>query len=246
MERLMKCLRLELSRTLRNAAIFTCFYIGFCILFIVTSLFLPKNGYVNYYYFTTAAIYALIIVTLLCRIFFQTLLQFSNTRGTIFGAHALNFTLLSALLALLSVLSDRLNPWLAARLNFRTSVYMAILYPGASQTSAAGFFEWLLFYFSVLAVLSSLALLYGSLLYKFGKWFAMFFWMIFGSLCGLATTLLIELCGTQLAAALKGFFAYGQKDGIVLASLHLLPAAVVFGALAWLLMRRQEQKTGDA
>lgn len=243
MERLSKCLRLELSRTLRTTAIFTGFYIGFSILFIVISLFTPKGSYVNYYYSTVAVVFVLIITTLLCRMFFQTLLQFSCTRGQIFGASALNFTLLSALLALLSVCSDRLNPWLAARLNFRTEVYVAWLYPGVSQTSAAGFFEWLLFYFSVILVLASFALVYGNLLYRFGKWFAMFFWMVFGSLCALAGTFLAALCKPQLIAAIRGFFAYGRKDGIVLASLHLLPVAVVFGALSWLLLRRQEQRT---
>jgi hypothetical protein len=86
----------------------------------------------------------------------------------------------------------------------------------------------------------SFSMLYSALNYKFGKKFVIFFWVVFG-LSFMALPAITFNGQYAVINAIKAFFCAGDSNGMLVAPLHFIIAAVVLGGITYLLSSRQQQ-----
>lgn len=244
MKRFGKCLRFTLGRTARITAVFIGIYILCCALYLLLTFTRAANakGYFSYDLFNVSLFFSFIAVAVTYSLFWNSLLLFGNTRRAIYVVSAANTAVLAAVLAVLCALSSPLNFRLAGLLGLHSVNLLKAIYPDVPDGTPGGFLLWLLLYFSALLAVSGAALLYGALHYRFGKRFILVFWVGFGLVMTLLSGALADARGNGLLPLAESYFGNRRPGGIEAASLHLLLTALVFGALAWLPARRQEQR----
>lgn len=245
MKRITDCFRFQLVRSRRMIVIMLGYYLLFYGFFLAISKLDAsgiKNTSLNFYFITIAVIFSFVLSIVSYVGFFNSLLLFGNTRRTIFASQALHGVFLAALFAVLSLLSDIFNPWLGGVLHFRSYQFISqLVYPAVREASLSGALLWSLWYFALLCCLMAVGLVYGTLMYKFGKTFMVVFWVGFGFLFSFFSILISGQFGKTLIKALKWYFA--AQGSMAAASLHFLATAVLLGAVAWLIARRQEMRT---
>lgn len=237
MNRTLKCVKFEFSRLLPSIAVFlgiyiTC-YLLLIILFATTS---GSSGSTNMNLCFPAGIFITIYLMAIYKNYYNNLMMLSNTRRAILNSMFIVSGIISAVFAILSLLSDYLNAGLGKLIGFRTIVFLDMAYGSTSL------FEKLLFFFSMMLTLCAFALLYGALEYKIGKVFKVIFWVTFGFLWMLIPLVQRLNLVADAIAAFKWYFGYGVSYGILHMSLHFLVTAVILGAITYLVARHQPQK----
>lgn len=237
-DRLMKCTRFTLSRNARGTGIFLIIYAVsyLLILILLYSLASVNSGEsnTNMNLCIPAAFYLFIATAVTYGGHFNSLLMFGNTRRAILGSFFLSSAAISLGLAVLSLLSDPLNLALSYVFHFKTNSFLDMAY-GASNV-----FEKLFFFFALLFLISCLALLYAAFSYRFGRWFRILFWVIFG-FCLMLPTCYAGHSLHRIMQLIQWYFGYDADNGILRCSLHMFGTAALAGIGTFLLARRQPQ-----
>lgn len=144
--------------------------------------------------------------------------------------------LLSAVLAVFSVLSDALNIVLGKALKFGFDSAITMVY------GKTGVLANFILYFTALLLSCTFALLYGALDYKIGKAFRAIFWVVFGLLWFVLPVLQYFDAFSLLINAFKWYFGYNMKYGILHTSLHFAVTSLLLGAVTYLIALRQPQR----
>lgn len=84
--------------------------------------------------------------------------------------------------------------------------------------------------------LTAFSMLYGALAYKFGKYFIILFWVCFG-----VTIVVLPFRGGNFSIVelLIKLLFIGKPNGILLAPITFISAAVLFSAVTYLISSRQ-------
>lgn len=240
MERIMKCVRFQTRSMLRSTLGFTLSYIAVCaglISVTVISDAVRISAFSSGLYIG-AAIFVFIYAASDFRSSYNYLLIFGNTRKTISFSTAITNVILSVIMAVFAVLSiaaDSLITRLAGGSDALNINLVNFMYPNSSTASI------LLFLTALYIMITSFATLYGSLVYKFGKLFITIFWVCFG-----LSVILVPASGVgggafDIPKLLEAFLLLNSPNGIRLASVNFIIAALIFSAAAYLISSRQPQ-----
>lgn len=238
MERLSKCFKFNFWIVLKSTIVFTLIYLAVYIIMILSTALQPDaQSHVNNTSFGFAAsIFIFVLYSVIYSGSFNSLLLFGNTRRVIVSSVFLSGVAFSALLAVLTSLTDQLNLLLANAFGIKAYKIVDFIY-----SQPMNFAEEALWFFGFLLLCVAFGTFYGSLKYKFGKTFVIFFWVAFG----LSFTFLPLLIGAKILTIIKDafffFFAYEKAGGALLAPLNFTVLAIVFAAITWLIARKQPQ-----
>ena len=236
MNRTLKCAKFELSRLLPSISIFLGIYIAsYLLLIVLLATTSGSSGTTNMNLCFAANIFIAVFLIATYKNFYNNLLMFGNTRQSIINAMFIISVMISIGFAALSLLSEYLNTWLGDLFSFPTSSMFKLIYGQVND------FEELLFFMTMLLALCAFALLYGALEYKIGKKFKVIFWVSFGFLWILIPIFQRFNIVTQVINAIKWYFGYGIRDGILHVSLHFFITAIILGGITYLIARRQPQ-----
>ncbi|MGI6669166.1 MAG: hypothetical protein ACOX4M_07150 [Acetivibrionales bacterium] len=242
MNRLRKCVTISGRSMIRSSLAFTLIYLlGYAVL--VSAILIIKNNesavYFNSGYDIGAAIFAFVYVTSSYKEINNFLLMFGNTRRTIFQSKVVVNIAMCVILAFMSFLFIGID-----------SVQSGVLSPGPklfrSSTNAiypgAGIASEFIFTLALYILVTSFAMVYGSLVYKLGKLFIVTFWICFGMAFVLLPVIVdIYGIGDTLAMIIIMYLCIYMPNGIFLASANFIITALVLYGFAYLVARRQPQ-----
>jgi hypothetical protein len=234
MGRAIKCYKFQTSRLIKLTAGFTALFVAFYVFVTIILSFQNQNDSSNINYCFGASVFAFVAISALYKNAFNNLLMFGNTRRTIITSFFLCAVTFSATLTVLSELSDLLSTGISHI--FKTTAISSLTYIYVGITEP----QKLLWFFTLLLMAIMMAYVYSALSYKFGKIFRIVFW------CGLGLLLMLTPIGGYplgyaIGKAFKLFFGFRIQSGIYWCSLHFFIVSVVFGAILWLIVRRQPQ-----
>ncbi len=240
MNRLVKCIHFQLKTMLRSSAIFIAIYFASILvlqLFLTISVSNSGSGS-NSGFFIGGGIYIFIYVIANYKEMYNYLLMFGNTRKNIFLSNAIVSVMQSILFAAISVILILIGDIASRTFGFGQpgeNSLISLIYNGSSLASE---FIWLAAFFCMIC---SFSFIYGSLAYKFGNVFITVFWVSFG-LSFVAVPVLAESnSGRLLVKALSMFFSIGNPNGILLAPINFVIAAILLGMASFAISRRQPQ-----
>lgn len=239
MNNVSKCFRYQTRNMVKSTLVFLFFYIlvlaGLLSITIVSSG--TKITTFGSSFFTGSMIFAFIYAAADYRSSFNYLLIFGNTRKTIFLSTMLANIALSLTMSILTTLLNVIETFVA---NTFINGYILeinlihLLYP---ESNVATEFLFITFLF---ILVSTFASIYGALNYKFGKFFIVPFWICFGlSVLLIPATGMNEPAGIQ--QLIKTFFCLENTNGVLLAPLNFLAAALIFSLGTYLISSRQPQ-----
>ncbi len=237
MNRITKCLRFEAKNMLKSTLWFIVIYsfasIGlFSIIYTSAgnSTFTFNSGL-----FIGAAFFAFVYVLSDYRSSFNYLLINGNTRKTIFLSTTIANVILSAILAVLSYIFDFIDTFVSKSLagSVREGITLIeIMYPNSSKALELPYMA------ALLIMLTSFAMLYGALAYRFGKYFITVFWVCFGIAF---MALPLSSAAANIIKFIEAFMYIGKTNGILLAPINFIATALVFSAAAYLISYHQPQ-----
>lgn len=172
---------------------------------------------------------------------FNYLLTLSSTRKDIFQSHlfvALGFSaFLSGLIVLETLLVDHLN-------NVFGFYNITDPFHFFSPYSTEYLFLQFVFFLMLCVCLSVLGLLLGSLFYRFGKKFTVAFWLLSSAIPTVVFPLLLWIFHLRghLSESLSAMGKFLSNFDVMAGSGILFILSIVFGAAAWLNIRRLPQK----
>lgn len=239
MNRTLKCVKFELSRAIKSVAIFLGIYItAYILLTILFSVVSRTEGTSNMVLIFAVSIFISVLLMATYTNFFNNLMMFGNTRQTVLSSMFIFSAVMSAGLAIISLLSDYLNMGIGKLLN---------LLPINFSLSMANYknvndFETLLFYFALLFCLCMFSLLYGALEYKIGKMFKVIFWVFFGFMWTFFPVFVSLNFLPTIISFGKWYVGFGVSFGILHASLHIFITGLIFAGITYLVARRQPQR----
>ncbi len=245
MNRLQNCLQFKLKSSIKSTLWFLgIYYIIYLAMFLMLRAMVKSSprssGNMQSGFFIAGAIFLFIYIAANYKPNFNFLLMFGNTRKNIFLTAVVVNTVISILMSVVSIISQSLDVTLTNELSgngiSHNKGLLDMIYQ--NNVNIASEFLW---YLMLFVTIYSLAMLYGSLSYKFGRIFITVFWIGFG----LSWTVLPIMSGlnngTILANALKAFFSTGNSNGILLAPINFAIASIVFCTATYLLSTRQSQ-----
>jgi hypothetical protein len=227
---------------MKSTAWFLAIYSAVCLFlffltFQMTKSYPNSSGSINSGFFFAGAIFLFVSVSAGYKPHFNFLLMFGNTRRNISLSSVCTFSILSVVLAVISLIAQLLDKAATVVLagNSRR-IYQDLLSTiYKNNVNAATEFLWFL---GLFLLIFSVAMLYGSLSYKFGKAFITCFWIAFG----LSWMVLPAMAGAAaFINALKAYFCYGVPNGILLAPVNFLITAIILCAGTYALSARQPQ-----
>ena len=239
MNRISKCLRFQLKNMLKSTLWFLIIY---CLAAYGLSLltYILSGGAQNTFksgLSIGAAFYIFVYVISDYRTTFNYLMINGNTRTTIYISNIIANIILSVAMSILSYLSGFADAFFTKALSGIIPGQISILqfiYPGS-----VGVLE--LPYLAALFILiTAFSKLYGVLNYKFGKYFVTIFWVGFG-----LAVISLPLSGSdsflKIGTIIEKYLWLGHPNGVLLAQASFIITALVFGAAAYLVSRRQPQ-----
>lgn len=239
MNRVLKCVRYQRVRTARFAVIFTLIYIAsFILMLAVSSIAYRQNqltGTINANYGFVAIFLAFIGISTMYKGFFNNLLIFGNTRETILTSYFTFSALLSAVLAVLSEISELINSCINQILPFVKTSGLNELYPNINPA------QELLWVFTLILLFTMAGYVYGAFCYKFGKVFRIVFWCCIGLLFMFIPSIATPALFPATLNAVKAFFGYELANGVYLCSLHFFIISVALGVILWFIAIKQPQ-----
>ena len=238
MNRISKCLRFQLKNMLKSTLWFLIIY---CLAAYGLSLltYILSGGAQNTFksgLSIGAAIYAFVYVIADYRATFNYLMINGNTRSTIYISNVITNIILSAALAVLSYLSGFADAFFTKIVSGTALEQFSILqfmYPGSARVLELPYLA------ALFILLTSFSMLYGALAYKFGKYFITVFWIGFG-----LAVISLPLSGDgfiTIGTIIEKYLWLGNPNGVLLAQASFIITALVFGAAAYLVSRRQPQ-----
>lgn len=210
-----------------------------CFTLIKTSVIGPNTG--SLFYRLWGSVIFQFAIAMRFKEDFDFLLTMSSTRKEIFLSLAgvlIGFSgFFSALIVIERLMVDYLNRILGYN---NITDYFHFVSPYATKNV----FDQFMFFLLLGASLVMFGLLMGSLFYRFGKKFMMAFWLIFSAaiMIVLPAILWTLHLRSQLSDSMNAFGDFLKNFDLTIANLILLLVALVFGAAAWLNMRRLPQK----
>lgn len=239
MSRTLKCVKFELSRSIKSLLIFLGIYIiAYILLTVMASVVSHSEGSSNSALIFGVSIFISVLLMASYKNFFNNLMMFGNTRQTILSSLFIFSAILSAGLAIISLLSDYLDLAIAKPINFLPIILTSRIvgYRDAND------FGTLLLYFTVLFCLCMFALLYGALEYKIGKMFIVIFWVFFGFMWTFFPVLVSLNFLPTIVGFGKWYVGFGVSLSILHASLHIFVTGLIFAGITYLVARRQPQR----
>lgn len=238
MKRISTCLRFQTKNMIISIIYFTVIYflvsIGLLCIPLLSGGDITTNSFSSGF-IIGAVFFAFVYVIADYRQSFNYLMINGNTRKTIFVSSSLSNIVLSFILTFLTFIFDitdsLINRMLAGDSNTTVNL-LQIIYPGCSKASV------LLFCTAMLIALTAFSMLYGALAYKFGKYFIILFWVGFG-LVFLA--LPFSAKSLDIIKLIETVLFIGKPNGILLAPISFITAAVLFGTVTYLIAKRQPQ-----
>ena len=235
MKRISKCLGFEIKYMSRSTLVFLGIYFGIYLLLAAVILISRLHGdsasNVNTSFYVAGGIYIFAFVASSYKPLFNYLMMFGNTRKSIILSSFIAYAALSAAITVVTLISLFLDNFLIIITRNNGFDLLELMYPGGVNTGME--FLWFLAFF---LFVSSLAMLYGSMIYKFGKGFIIVFWIAAFSL------LILGPINTGSAYLFRFFFRLDSANGILLAPVNFILTAVIFGAITYLAARRQPQE----
>jgi hypothetical protein len=239
MERINKCIRFQSKRITWFTVIFTLIYlVSYALALAVMALEksqISKQGTINGNFGFFAIIIAFIGISTMYKSFFNNLLIFGNTRETILSAFFAFAVLFSAVLAVLSEISELVSGCIEQILPFVKKTGLTEFYPNLNPGGE------LLLFFSLILLFVMAGYLYGAFTYKIGRIFVIIFWCGVGLLFTFIPLLANPPLFSAFIALLKAFFGYGYANGVYLCSLHFLIVSIALGVILWLVAIKQPQ-----
>lgn len=243
MNRISKCFRFRIRNAMKSTLGFVLIYTAACYVLIPALLHgafgrdKTTSGTYNSAFFIGAALFAFAYVISDYRATFNYLLINGNTRKTIFISNMAENAVLSVILAVLTYLSAFADEFVTKNILGGTKETVRILqfiYPDTPRALA------LPYAVAFFLLLTSFSMLYGSLAYKFGKFFTTAFWVSFGVvIAGLPVS--SNHSGITIASIISYYMWLDHPQGILLAPVNFILTALVFTAAAYLAVRRQPQ-----
>jgi hypothetical protein len=224
---------------IRSTLVFLFFYIivvvGLLSITIVSSG--TKTSSFGSSFLTGSKIFVFIYAAADYRSSFNYLLIFGNTRKTIFISTMLANIALSLTMSVLTTLLSVLEIFVTNTIISGYTVDMNLIHLLYPQSNIATEFLFITFMY---VMVSTFASIYGALAYKFGKFFIVPFWICFGiSFLLIPATAMNEPAGIQ--QLIKAFFCLENPNGILLAPVNFLAAALIFSLGTYLISSRQPQ-----
>ena len=217
---------------------FLCIYFAVCLALFVLFQTTTSEGSVNSGFYIGSSVFIFVYVIADYKEKFNYLLMFSNTRKNIFISSAVTFTVMSIFLAVVSILSIRLDGVVSRAFEFGGSGHLGLLSLIYNSSDIAFEFLWFTTFFILIC---SFSMLYSSLAYKLGKVFITLFWICFG-ISWFILPIASGLDGaTTCINALKAYFCISVPNGILLAPVNFIITTVIFGAAAYVISSRQPQ-----
>lgn len=246
MNRLSKCIQFQSRSALQGTVWFLGIYLA---IYLVLSVFLGQlvsssdsdSGSMNSGFIFAGAIFIFVQVAASYKPNTNYLLMFGNTRRNIFLSTVSVSAVLSVIIAVVSIASQFADNAITKVLSKNSeTVYidlLTMLYK--SNVNAVTEYWW---YLALFIMISSLAMLYGAMAYRFGKVFITAFWVIFGLCFTVLPIMSTGLNGTTVyVKVLKMYFCTGVSGGILLAPLNFILTAIIFCAVTYVLSARQSQ-----
>lgn len=235
MKRIRKCLDFEMKYMGRSTLIFLGIYFGIYLILaaaiFISRLYLNSGSNINTGFYMVGSIFIFAFVASSYKPLFNYLMMFGNTRKSIILSSFITFAALSAAMAVITIAALFLDSALLTVSGSGDSDLIKVIYQGG--ISAAAEFLWFLAFF---LFVGSLAMLYGSMIYKFGKGFILAFWIAAFSL------LILGPINTGSSNLFRFFFRLDSANGILLAPVNFILTAVIFGAITYFTARRQSQE----
>lgn len=236
MNRISRCLRYQMRNMIKSNIYFAGIYLLVCIGFLALAISNENTTVSTYSGFNFgAAIFAFVYVASDYRTSFNYLMINSNTRRTIFFSSALSNIALSFMLTILSYIFGAIDTLITktySNSGYSSVELLQVIYPGSSTTSV------LLFITALFIMITAFGMLYGALVYRFGKYFITLYWVCFGLI--FITTPFTP--GTpNIISFFETFLCIGKTNGILLAPINFIIAAAVFSTAAYLISSRQPQ-----
>lgn len=235
MSRFSKCLSYQIKRRVTSTFIFLGFYIAICAVLYLLTLFAnnTSNGHssFNSSMFFTAAIFGFVYVIADYKSKTNYLMMLGNTRKNIFLSSLSSNIVLSVLLMIISAVFSIIESALSELL-YKSNEGMNLLnaiYPESNMGKE------MLFMSALLILITSVSTLYGALAYKFGSIFKILFWVAFGM------SIMFLPFSPVVINLFKAFFCYGVTDGILLAPINFMVAALIVYAISYAAALRQPQ-----
>lgn len=237
MTNISKCFRFQTRNMFKSVLTFLFIYILVLIGLLSITLVSAGTRYNSFRsgFFLGSLIFTFIYAAADYRSTFNYLLIYGNTRKTIFLSTMFANIALSVTMSVLTTLFS-----LGENFVTRTSSngidmsLVHLLYPNSNLASE------LLFMTLLFLLVTSFASVYGSLAYKFGKFFITPFWILFG-----LAVLLIPATGMNEPAGIqqliKTYFCLENPNGILLAPVNFLASALIFGLGTYLISSLQPQ-----
>lgn len=242
MNRLVKCIKLQLKSMALSTLVFTAIYYGVCMLLLAGITIringLSVKGSYSSGFYIGSAIFAMVFVMSNYKSNFNYLMIFGNSRKNIFFSSAVTSFAFSAVLALISVVTQWLEAVISQYFGFKSSIgLLDLIYENTNMASE------FLYYFMLFALITSFSMLYGSLAYKLGKAFVSVFWVVFGFSFIFLTvsTGLNSPLSRFILNVMTAFFQIGKTNGILLAPANFAVTALLLAAITFLLSYRQPQ-----
>lgn len=240
MKRLNKCINFQLKSMIKSTLYFMIVYFLVSAALFSLSISDGANSSFHSGFYIGSAIYVFIYVIASYKENYNYLLMFSNSRKNIFLSSVVTIAAMSVFLSFVSVISIKLDGLVSKLLNNTIPDgdlhILSILY---KDPNIASVFLWLTTFFIAIC---SFSLLYSALAYKFGKVFITLFWILFGTFWFVTPIGLISNgLETKFFMAIVSYFYIDIPVGILLAPINFMITAVILGAAAYVLSRRQSQ-----
>jgi hypothetical protein len=240
MARILKCFHFQTKNMIKSALIFTLSYIAVCLGIISITMISDEVRISSFSsgLYIGALIFVFVYSAAGYRATFNYLLIHGNTRKTILISTTAANTVLSVIMVILASLSmafDSLVTKLAGGTEELKISLIGIMYPDSSTVSS------ILFMVTLYIMVTAFSTLYGSLAYKLGKVFIIVFWVCFG-----LSFIVVPMSGGSdgsfsLLNLINGFLCLQKPNGIWLASINFIIAALLCSAAAYLISSRQPQ-----
>ncbi len=238
MNRLSKCINFQIKNMIKGSVIFlTIYFLVSLALFILFAVSINNGsgGSINSGFYIGAGIFIFIYVIAAYKETFNYLLMFGNTRKNILLSGIVTSAIMSLSFSVISSISMQVEDAISKSMGngrFGSINLINLMYEGSGVFSV---FIWLTAFFFLIC---SFSLFYSTLAYKFGNIFITLFWVCFG-LAFIGLPILLDM--NSFKVPLEFFFRIESERGILLAPVNFVVASAIFGAIAYLVSRRQPQ-----
>lgn len=235
MSRFSKCLSYQIKKKLMGTFIFLGFYTAICAALYLLTLFANNasdghSGFSSSMTFT-AAIFGFVYVIADYKSKTNYLMMFGNTRKNIFLSSLSSNIVLSVLLTIISAVFSIMENALA-ELFYKSGNNMNLfhaIYPESNIGTE------MLYMGALFILITAFSTFYGALAYKIGTIFKIIFWVAFGM------SFMFFPLWADAGNLFKAFFRYGVPNGILLAPINFMIAAVILYTVSYAAAIRQPQ-----